>query len=189
MGLHLMAMAFMLCDHLWGTLISGNEWMTCIGRIAFPIFAFLIVEGYFHTHNLKKYVLRLLLFALISEIPFNLMIASSLIDPFDQNVIWTFLIAILLIWLNEKAKATGKIWVQVLTVIGTLLLGLILGTVCFVDYNFCGVFMVLTFYFFRGQSVWCRLCQFLAMAYINLILLGGYGYEIPIGNTTVFINQ
>ena len=56
MVLHLLAMAFMLCDHLWGTVVPRNDWLTCIGRIAFPIFAFLIVEGYFHTKNLKKYI-------------------------------------------------------------------------------------------------------------------------------------
>ena len=55
MWLHILAMAFMLCDHLWGTVIPGNEWLTCIGRISFPIFAFMIVEGYFHTKNIKKY--------------------------------------------------------------------------------------------------------------------------------------
>ena len=54
--LHIMAMLFMVCDHLWGTIVPGNDWLTCIGRIAFPIFAFMIVEGYFHTKNLKKYV-------------------------------------------------------------------------------------------------------------------------------------
>ena len=42
-----------------------NDWLTYIGRIAFPIFAFMIVEGYFHTSDLKKYVKRIFIFALI----------------------------------------------------------------------------------------------------------------------------
>ena len=93
-SLHIMAMIFMLCDHLWGTIVPGNDWLTCIGRIAFPIFAFMIVEGYYHTNNLKKYVQRLLCFAIISEIPFNLALGSSLFYPIHQNVLWSFLISI-----------------------------------------------------------------------------------------------
>ena len=55
-SLHIMAMVFMLCDHLWGTIVPGADWLTCIGRLTFPIYAFMIVEGYFHTKNIKKYV-------------------------------------------------------------------------------------------------------------------------------------
>ena len=84
----------MLCDHLWATVIPGSNWLTCIGRIAFPIFAFLIVEGYTHTRNLKKYVMRLLLCAALSEVPFDLVMGGRAFYPFHQNVLWTFLIAL-----------------------------------------------------------------------------------------------
>ena len=59
LSLHIMAMAFMLCDHLWGTIIPGNDWLTCIGRISFPLFAFMIVEGYFCLQLFLKYRLTL----------------------------------------------------------------------------------------------------------------------------------
>ena len=62
--LHILAMTLMLMDHLWATLLPAQEWLTCAGRVAFPIFAFMTVEGYFHTHSFKKYMLRLLAFAL-----------------------------------------------------------------------------------------------------------------------------
>lgn len=81
-ALHIIAMTFMLMDHLWATLLPAQDWLTCISRIAFPVFAFMTVEGYFHTHNLKKYMLRLLLFALISEIPFDLMYGGTWFYPF-----------------------------------------------------------------------------------------------------------
>lgn len=102
--LHMIAMACMLCDHVWATVVEGNEWLTCIGRIAFPIFAFMTVEGYFHTKDVKKYIKRLFAFALISEIPFNLMMSGVPIYPMHQNVLWSFLIALLLIGWNEKVK-------------------------------------------------------------------------------------
>ena len=94
-ALHIIAMALMLMDHLWATLLPAQDWLTCAGRLAFPIFAFMTVEGYFHTRNLKRYVLRLLLFALLSEVPFDLMYGGTWFYPVHQNVIWTLLLGIL----------------------------------------------------------------------------------------------
>ena len=54
LDLKLLAMALMFCDHLWATLLPGQQWLTNLGRLAFPIFAFQIVEGYFCTHDFKK---------------------------------------------------------------------------------------------------------------------------------------
>ena len=126
MSLHIMGMIFMLCDHLWGTIVPGNDWLTCIGRLTFPIFAFLIVEGYFHTSNLKKYASRLLLFAVLSEIPFNLAMGSRIFYPIHQNVLWSFLISLALIHWNEKAKATQKLWMRILVGCASVVLGAII---------------------------------------------------------------
>ena len=79
--LHIIAMTLMLMDHLWATLLPAKEWLTCAGRVAFPIFAFMAVEGYFHTRSFKKYILRMLLFAVLSEIPFDLMYAVFCLCP------------------------------------------------------------------------------------------------------------
>ncbi|MBE6506778.1 MAG: conjugal transfer protein TraX [Methanocorpusculum parvum] len=176
-SLHIFAMAFMLCDHLWGTVIPGNEWLTCIGRLALPIFAFLLVEGYFHTKNLKKYAGRLFIFALISEIPFNLMMGGSIFYPIHQNILFSFLIALGLIHLNEKAKASGKISLRVLTGCGTVILGYILGILTMVDFYHAGILTVLVFYFLRGKKWWCYIGQFLCLWYINCEILGGLVYE------------
>lgn len=190
MSLHMMAMAFMLCDHLWGTIVPGNDWLTCIGRIAFPIYAFMLVEGYFHTKNLKKYMGRMLLFAILSEIPFNLAMGSSLFYPVHQNVLWSFLISLLLIHWNEKAKQTAKLWLRLLVGGVSVLLGYVLGLLMMVDFYHGGILMVLVFYFFRQKKWWSYLAQLICLWYINTELLGGYTYELQFfGKTWYFLRQ
>lgn len=188
MSLHIMAMAFMLCDHLWGTIVPGNDWLTCVGRLAFPIFAFLIVEGYFHTKNLRKYVLRMLIFAILSEIPFNLAIGSRLFYPIHQNVLWSFLISIGLIHWNEKVK-TRRIWLRILVAVLTFLIAYIGGLLTMVDYYHAGILTVLVFYCFRNRQWWCYPAQFLSLWCINIEMLGGYSYEVQLWGETHFIMQ
>ena len=187
-SLHLMAMLFMLCDHLWGTVINGNDWLTCIGRLAFPIYAFMIVEGYFNTKNLKKYVLRLLVFAIIAEIPFNIAMGSRLFYPIHQNVLWSFLIVIGLIHWNEKVKEK-KLWLRCLTACGTVLVGAVAGLLTMVDYYHAGILTVLVFYFFRKRTWWCLLGQLAALYWLNVELLGGFYFEAELFGHTVEIVQ
>lgn len=187
MALHIMAMLFMLCDHLWGTVVPGNDWLTCIGRLSFPIFAFMIVEGYFRTKNLKKYVCRLLLFAVLSEIPFNLAMGSSWFYPIHQNVLWCFLIAIGLIHWNEKVKEKNKLWKRIAVGIITVILGYFLGLVTMTDFYQASVLTVLVFYFFRERKWWGYVGQLLCLWYINVEMLGGFGYEITLGGETFFL--
>lgn len=198
-ALHIMAMLFMLLDHTWATVLA-YPWMTCVGRLAFPIFAFLTVEGFFHTRNLKNYMLRMLLFAVISEIPFNLMYGGQLIYPVHQNVLWTFLIALSGIQIMEKSRRKGNPWLSIPVCFGVCLLGVILGYTLFVDYYGCGVLTVFVFYFFyrgkednflarrmqdkdRAKTLWSILCvagQFICLYYINVEVLGGFYYNVTL---------
>lgn len=187
LSLHVMAMVCMLFDHLWGTVVSGNGWMTCVGRLAFPIFAFLIVEGYFHTGNLKRYMGRMLLCAVLSEIPFNLAIGGAAFYPVHQNVLWSFLLALCLIHWNERAKARGKLWRRILVGVVTVLLGYILGLLTMVDYYHAGILTVLAFYFFHQRKWWSYVGQLLCLWYINLELLGGFAYEIVLFGETFYL--
>ena len=177
-ALHILAMAFMLMDHLWATLLPAQEWLTCVGRIAFPIFAFMAVEGYFHTHNLKKYLLRMLIFAVISEVPFDLMYGGTWFYPVHQNVIWTLMMGLAGIHLMETVRKKKSTFVYILVSAIVVILGGLLGTLSMVDYYGIGVLTVFIFYFFRGRKWWCLLGQMLALYWVNVELLGGLMYPI-----------
>lgn len=185
-SLHIMAMLFMLFDHLWGTIVPGQDWLTCIGRLAFPIFAFLIVEGYFHTKDFRKYLKRILLFAILSEIPFNLAMGSRLFYPIHQNVLWSFLISLLLIHWNERTKAKN-LWKRILVGVSSVLVAYFVGLLTFVDYHNAGILMVLTFYFFHRRKWWDYIGQLVCMWYINVEILSGFAYQFQFGGNTFFI--
>lgn len=184
--LHILAMALMLCDHLWVTIVPGNDWLTDIGRIAFPIFAFMTVEGFCKTKNLKKYAKRMFFFALVSEIPFNLVLSGSLFYPFHQNVLWTFLISFGLMWINEKVK-DKKLYIRFLTAAGTVAIGFFAGLLSFCDYHYAGIFMVLVFYFFRERKFYCFLAQAVLLWFINFEVIGGFSYIIEIAGNEIFL--
>ena len=189
-ALHLLAMVLMLLDHMWATVVPGNLWMTCAGRLAFPIFAFLIAEGLVHTRDKKAYRRRMLGAAVLSEIPFNLMYGGSAIYPFHQNVLWTFLIAMFLIALVERAKKRGKpVWTAAVG-IAALGLGMLLGTVTMVDYNGVGVVTVMLFYFARGRRWYHFAIQAAGLYYLNVEVLKGLYFPVMLfGHEFEFYQQ
>ena len=167
--LRILALGLMLLDHLWATVVPGNNWMTYVGRMAFPIFAFQAAEGYHHTHDFKGYCKRLALFALVSEIPFNLMIFSSPIFPFHQNVMLTLLLGLLAC----RAWDQRKLW--------KLALLLLAGVVTFPDYGVMGVLTVLMFHVLRDWK-WAQLLMLIAINWFGFegqqLLLGTM--EVPV---------
>lgn len=178
--LHILAMVFMLSDHIWGTWLVRNDWFTIVGRIAFPIFAFMIVEGFFHTHDLKKYMLRMLGFAIISEIPFDLMYAGTPLYLGHQNVMWTFLISLGALWVVDSLRKKGKWWLTVLVGILVTAAAWVLSLVTMLDFGEIGVITVMIFYVFRGRKWWCYVGQFLAMYWLNVEVMGGLCYIVNI---------
>ncbi len=125
------------------------------GGLTFPVMAFLLVEGYRHTSNVKKYALRLALFAVLSEVPFDLMYGGTWFYPVHQNVIWTLLLGLLGIHLMETVRKKKKTWLYLLTALLVVLIGTVLGTLSMVDYYGTGVLTIFIFYFFRGRKWWC----------------------------------
>lgn len=117
--------------------------MRNIGRIAFPIFCFLLVEGFTHTSNRKKYALRLLLFACISEIPFDLAVSNTLFDPNTCNVFITLVLGLLTIWAMDHFR--DKVPLQILLA----LLGCYLAYRINSDYDYRGIILIVLLYYFR----------------------------------------
>lgn len=184
LSLKLMAMTFMLLDHMWAT-VWDVPWFTMIGRLAFPIFAFQLVEGFFHTSSRKRYIRRMLLFAVISEIPFNLIASGSLFYPFHQNVMFTFLIALLLMSWMDGAKTSKWKFIAVSAV--CTVLAYLLGLMMFVDYYHYGVFMVLLFYWtYDIKFGW--LLQLVGMIFIN-DAVGGLQMSFDLFGRTVEFGQ
>ncbi|MCQ4795370.1 conjugal transfer protein TraX [Anaerofustis stercorihominis] len=131
----------------WGNLMNTITFMTrMIGRISFPIFCFLIVEGFLHTKNVKKYLLRVGLFAFISQIPFSMALFNTYFDFSYLNVLFTFFIGIImLIFLRKFEK-------------DYLMQGVIVALSCAfaylfkTDYDFIGILFIATFYLLRGDK-------------------------------------
>jgi len=124
--------------------------MRFIGRIAFPIFCFLLVEGFFHTSNRKKYALRLFLFALISEFPFDLAIFQTPMTWDYQNVFFTLLIGFLTIWAMENGKDSAyAIPRQIISILAGCVLAYVLRT----DYDYYGIFLIAVLYLFRRNRM------------------------------------
>lgn len=187
--LHILAMGLMLCDHMWAALFPAAEWLTCLGRLAYPIFAFMLVEGYTHTRGLRRYLLRMLLWACLSEVPFDLMYGGTAFYPYHQNVLWTFLLSLLLMALADKCRARFQPVPAALLSAGIALLGFVLGYVLMLDYYGVGVLTVLLFYFLRERNWKSRAIQLLGMYLLNVELLGGYCYIVKLFGYEVEIVQ
>lgn len=187
--LHILAMVFMLMDHMWALITPTQDWLTCVGRLAFPIFAFLTVEGYFHTRSFKRYLLRMLVCAVLSEVPFDLLCEGTFFYPFHQNVLWTLMLGLLGIRLMETVREKGKIWLYALTAAIVTASGFLLGTLTMVDYFGMGVLMVFLFYFFRGRKWWCLLGQILTLYWVNVEMIGGLFYPVTVLGMDLEISQ
>jgi hypothetical protein len=212
-ALKLLAIVFMLIDHIGVILVSQtdnwNLYLLCrgLGRLAFPIFAFLLVEGFYRTSNVKKYMERLGLFALISEIPFDIAFyqvryGSTIwqdlfqnsggrfnTDPLEmvihrlfehQNIFFTLFLGLLLMYYLKQVERKFKNQAVLCNVWEALLV------ICFsalaylikCDYGMAGVLVILAFYVFRGS----KLLQSVALFIITISLLCNVKYFLTTGD-------
>lgn len=168
-ALKLIAVASMLVDHV-GYLLCGNlYWMRAVGRLAFPLFAFLLVEGFLHTRSVGRYCLRLAVFAVLSEPCFDFSRTGGLWDPSYQNVFFTLLLGLLAIWgLDRLARLPGAICAGAAVWAAIWLR---------VDYDGLGVALMILLWLWRGRS-WGRAAAVTLFAVLFVSRETGYVMEV-----------
>ena len=176
------AAALMLTDHVGAILLPEVLALRCVGRLAFPIFAFFIAEGYAHTRDFGRYFRRLAILAVVSEIPFNLE-NGAVFDPARQNVLFTFCLALLTLRGLEalgRERGFGR-WAGCGLVLAA---GFAAGELLRTDYGGWGVVTVALLYLCRSGK-YAKLWLLLAMATVNGLGMGSltmpvFGGEMPI---------
>lgn len=167
----------MLLDHIGATMVQGYA-LRIIGRIAFPIFCFLMAEGTFYTKNTRKYGLRLMIGALLSEIPFDLAFRGRLTWEY-QNVMLTLFLGFLTV---EIIQRTEFDIVKVLAVSG----GFALAEWANTDYGGFGVLLVVLFSQTRGK-LWFQTIMVAMFSWmINSLKIPVLGILVPIEMFAIF---
>ena len=175
--LKLIAMVSMVFDHVGDMFFPGLMWPRMIGRLAMPLFSFCIAEGFAHTRDKKEYLLRMGLFALISEIPFDLAFEGK-IDFGHQNIMLTFFLSILGLMLFDAIRG-GKdnkekkipFWRTGLGLLAVALLALA-SLVLHADYTAFAVIAVFLFYVLRQKHPLIRSAA--GVAFLALTRTMGY---------------
>lgn len=141
-----------------------------VGRLAFPLFCLLLAEGYFHTGNLRRYLLRIALLALVSEIPFDLAMSDQVLDPGWQNTVFTLLLGLMMFCvldLVRRKTSPGRlpaVLLQMLTIAAFAASAWALRT----DYDIFGIGALACFYYLNGRiyrnpvtaDLWACFCLF-----------------------------
>lgn len=168
-ALRLIAMITMLIDHIGAGILEnmihyGNIsaesiqiiysidfLLRLIGRIAFPIYCYLLLQGFIHTKSRAKYALNLLLFALLSEVPFDCLFYGGFTFA-HQNVCWTLLIGLVTLCGIELIEKSGlPISFQLTGIAATSAAGLLVAALLKTDYAWMGIAMILSFYFCKNN--------------------------------------
>ncbi len=159
-ALKIIAVLSMMTDHCAYYLMDGNTWayevMRCFGRVAFPVFAFLVAEGFAHTRNRMRYFLSLLLFAAVSEVPWYLLNGAD----GTHNVMFTLALGVSALAAFERLRGHRAL------VIAAILLATLSAEVSGLDYGWRGIVVILIFHLFKSKKYYqsARLLQ-LAFAF------------------------
>ena len=163
-----------------GLLAFLSDFFDIIGRIAFPLFCFLLVEGYFKTRNRKKYLLQLLLFGFLSEVPFDMSTTASFFNMNWNNVMFTLALVLITIWsidvIKEKMQKLPKLLWYLVSIMIVILM--CIATMYFsLDYEHHAILIGYFFYLFHEKRLFAILLGYASM-YTEPWALLGFGLTL-----------
>ncbi len=170
--LKIIAVVSMFIDHIGMVLYPDVMWLRGIGRLSFPLFCFLLTEGYKYTSSKKKYVIRLAVFAVLSEIPFDLAESGMLVNWSRQNVFITLFLGFLLIWAYDYF-----LYKNIFLLIGIYVVITFAAYFSKCDYNAGGVLFIFLFYIFSKMK---------PLQYISFSIVDIACFDSPMQKYAVF---
>lgn len=139
----MIALITMFLDHFARILFPELYILKVVGRLAFILYSFLLVEGFVHTQSTGKYLLRLILFAVLSEIPYDLAFGNSIYDPQRQNIFFSLSSGLVSLLIIDAKKVSSDVKVLLITVLVTA------ANLFHFDYYYLGVLQVICLYVYR----------------------------------------
>ncbi len=149
--LKLIASVSMLADHIGAVCFPDVQVLRMIGRLALPIYCFLLAQGFIYTKHLKKYMARVGGFALLSEVPFDLARTGQWLEFGRQNIFFTLFLGLCCMAVCKWAEEKRWYVLEAAAVIPFCLLGYFLRT----DYDWYGVLLIMIFYTLRNMREVC----------------------------------
>lgn len=135
------------------TLAGIGSVMQLIGGLAVPVFAFLLVEGFRHTKDFRKYFLRILIFAVLSEIPYDYAYSQSFLDWSGQNALVTMAVSLLMLYFLEMIKEKKSVLCHVARLL-IVTCAVVWVTILKAEYGFSIVLLTAVFYLLYAKNGW-----------------------------------
>ena len=178
-GAQLKYMAFlsMLLDHVnnsmitpyldgKGLLLHVSNLLSILGRVAFPLFMFFLVEGFFKTRSRKKYLINLLIFGILSEVPFDLFTSRELFNKNWNNIMFTLALSLITIWIVDEmkgrlAKKSKTLWYGA----SVLVVAVMCAVAMFfsLDYDYHAIIVAYLFYIFYEKPLYGAVLGYLSI--------------------------
>ena len=143
------------------SILQTYDILRAIGRMAFPIYCYLLVEGFVHTHNLKKYILRILVVAIASELPFDYLFYNTFFHSDHNNVMWELALGLVVLYCYSKVDelALNNFLIYILRVC-IMCVSMAIATFANLDYRLGGILCISVMYYLRGTDTKRNLTAF-----------------------------